>query len=267
VIPAMGVKYLRRWAPPLVLIALLVGFWQIFVVARNVPSYLFPAPSAIWQAGIDEHELLLTNAVPTAKAAILGFGLAIVAGILLAVALHRSRVVKHALYPILVTTQTVPLITLAPILVVMLGYGILPELIIVCLICFFPIIVNTVDGLASVDVDLLNLMRTMGAGRWRIFRDVEWPSALPYIFSGARVAVTYSVVGAIFGEWAGSYEGLGYVMTQKEGQFDTPALFAAMALLSMLGIGLFVIVIAAERLFIPWHHGERGPQPTRRRFT
>jgi putative hydroxymethylpyrimidine transport system permease protein len=155
-----------------------------------------------------------------------------------------------------VTTQTVPLIALAPLLVVLLGFSILPKLILVSLICFFPITVNTVDGLASVDPDMVKLMRSLGAGRWDMFRLVEWPSALPRLFSGAKVAATYSVIGALVGEWAGSYEGLGHVIIQAEGELDTELLFAAFGLLTIMGIGLFTLVACAERLLLPWYRSE-----------
>ena len=216
-----------------------------------------PGPVDIWRAGMDEHELLLTNAVPTLEIAVYGFGLAVLIGLGAAIAIRFSSVLEAAVYPIVIVSQTVPVVALAPVLVVLLGFTILPKLIIVALICFFPIAVNAVDGFHSVDPDLVKLMRSLGAGRWRIFRTVEWPSALPFIFSGAKVAVTFSVVGALFGEWAGSSEGLGYLMTQKESQFDTGALFAAIALLSLIGIGLFAAVSVAERRLLPWYHGDR----------
>lgn len=248
---------LARAAPPLLLLAGVLALWQAIIVARQVPAYLLPGPVDIWRAALDEHDLLLTNAVPTLEIAVLGFLLAVVTGLAAAIAIHFSPAVEAGLYPIVIVSQTVPVVALAPVLIVLLGFTIVPKLIIVALICFFPLTVNAVDGFRSVDPDLVKLMRSFGAGRGTIFRLVEWPSALPFIFSGARVAVTFSVVGALFGEWAGSSEGLGYLMTQKESQFDTGALFAAIALLSLIGIALFALVSAAERLLLPWYHGGR----------
>jgi ABC-type nitrate/sulfonate/bicarbonate transport system permease component len=158
-----------------------------------------------------------------------------------------------ALYPIVIASQTVPVIALAPVLVLLLGYTALPKLIITALICFFPITVNAVDGFKSVDPDLLRLMRTLGANRWRLFRDVEWPSALPAVFSGAKVAITFSVIGAIFGERVGSSEGLSYLMIQQQAQFQTAAMFATIAVLFLMGLCLFGLVALAERLLLPWH--------------
>jgi ABC-type nitrate/sulfonate/bicarbonate transport system permease component len=249
-----SLRAILRWAPSLSVVAGGLVLWQVVTVVRQVPSYLLPGPVDIWRAGLDEHELLLTNAVPTLEIAVFGFGIAVVVGIAVAIAIRFSTVLEAAVYPIVIVSQTVPVVALAPVLVVLLGFTILPKLIIVALICLFPITVNAVDGFRSVDPDLVKLMRSLGAGRWRIFRTVEWPSALPFIFSGAKVAVTFSVVGALFGEWAGSSEGLGYLMTQKESQFDTGALFAAIALLSLIGIGLFAVVSIAERRLLPWYY-------------
>jgi ABC-type nitrate/sulfonate/bicarbonate transport system permease component len=248
---------LVRRLPSLLIVVGALVLWQGITVIRRIPNYLLPGPIEIWRAGMDERDLLLTNTVPTLEIAVCGFGLAILIGLVCAIAIRFSAVLEAAVYPIVIVSQTVPVVALAPVLVVLLGFTILPKLIIVGLICFFPIVVNAVDGFHSVDPDLVKLMRSLGAGRWRTFRTVEWPSALPFIFSGAKVAVTFSVVGALFGEWAGSSEGLGYLMTQKESQFDTGALFAAIALLSLIGIGLFAVVSMAERRLLPWYYRDR----------
>lgn len=245
-----------RSVPSLLVLTGALALWQVLTVVRQVPTYLLPGPVDIWRAGVDEHDLLLANAVPTLEIAVFGFALAAVLALVVAIAIRFSPLLEAGVYPIVIVSQTVPVVALAPVLVVLLGFTILPKLIIVALICFFPITVNAVDGFHSVDPDLTKLMRSLGAGRWRTFRAIEWPSALPFIFSGAKVAVTFSVVGALFGEWAGSSEGLGYLMTQKQSQFDTGALFAAIALLSLIGIGLFALVSVAERLLLPWYHGD-----------
>jgi ABC-type nitrate/sulfonate/bicarbonate transport system permease component len=142
-------------------------------------------------------------------------------------------------------------------LLIWVGYGLGPKIIVVALICFFPIVVNTVDGLKSADPDVVNLMRTLGARRWQIFLKVQVPSALPFFFSGTKVAVAISVIGAVVGEWGGSSEGLGYLMIRSKPQFLTERVFAAMAVLSAMGIGLFLLVATIEKLAIPWWHTER----------
>ena len=246
-----------RYLPALSLLTLAIVAWQVFAVLWQVPDYLLPAPDAIWRATLDERDLLITNTVPTLEIAVFGFFLAFGLALILAIGIHLSRLVELTLYPLLIASQSVPLIALAPILVILLGYTILPKLVMVCLICFFPMVVNAADGFKSVDPDLRNLLRTLGATRLRLFRDVELPSALPYIFSGAKVAAAYAVVGAIVGEWVGSSEGLGYLMIQKQAQFDTAVVFSAMAILTVMGIGLFVAVSVAERLLMPWYQDEK----------
>lgn len=246
-----------RTLPPIVLIVAALVLWQIYTVAFNVPDYLLPGPVSIWRSAVDQHDLLIQNTWPTVEVAVAGFLIALILGLGLAIAIRYSRLLELALYPIVIASQAVPTVALASILVVLLGFTILPKLIVVCLICFFPITVNAVDGFKSVDPDLVNLMRTFGAGRWRLFRDVEWPSALPSIFSGAKVAVTFSVVGAIFGELVGSTEGLGYLLTQERAQFQTGVMFAAMGILTLLGITLFATVSLLEKLLLPWYHDER----------
>ncbi|MGH2443158.1 MAG: ABC transporter permease [Chloroflexota bacterium] len=256
---------IRRYLPSISLLLAALVAWQVFTAVRQVPDYLLPGPLSIWHTAMREHDLLLQNSLPTLKIALLGYLLALVLGLALAVSIRYSRWIELAVYPIVIGTQTVPLIALAPILVVALGFSILPKLIIVCLVCFFPITVNAVDGFKGVDPDLINLMRSLGARRWMLFRNVEWPAALPAIFTGAKVAVTFAVIGAIWGEWVGSSEGLGWVMIQKEGQLDTGALFAAMAILTIMGIALFASVSIAERLLLPWYHADRALRTSERK--
>jgi putative hydroxymethylpyrimidine transport system permease protein len=251
-------RSLLRYLPPVVVIAAGIAGWQLFTVDQRVPDFLLPSPARIWEALINDRDLLLSNSLPTFETAVLGFLLALCLGVAVAIGVYYSRFLELAVYPIIIASQTVPVIALAPILLVIFGYSILPKLIIVCLICFFPMVVNTVDGLKSVDPDLINLMRTLGAGKWRLFRDVVWPTALPYLFSGAKVAVTYSVVGALFGELAGSSDGLEHFMTQMAAQFETAASFASMAVLTVMGIGLFAMVALLERLLLPWQHGAQA---------
>jgi NitT/TauT family transport system permease protein/putative hydroxymethylpyrimidine transport system permease protein len=176
----------------------------------------------------------------------------VVAGVGFAVALHLSEALRRAFYPLIVASQTVPIIVIAPILVVWFGFGIAPKLAIIALICFFPITVNTLDGLRSVDPELLKLMRSLGAGRWQSLRRAEAPAALPYFFSGAKIAVAVAVIGAVFGEWAGSSAGLGHLMLQASSQLLTARVFAAVAVLSAFAIVLFALLAATERRVAWW---------------
>jgi len=193
----------------------------------------------------------------TLREVVLGFLLAVAVAVVIAVVLHFSAALRRALLPILVLSQTVPTVLLAPILVILLGYGIQPKLVVVAVVCFFPVVVNTVDGLRSADQELVRMMRTLHGGRLAIFRRVELPGALPAIFSGARVAATYAAVGAVFGEWAGSSAGLGFVILQAQPALETARIFAAVLVLSALALALYALVTFAERLLVPWQQEAR----------
>ncbi len=247
------IRRTSRYALPALLLVLAGLLWQHVVDTGTIPDFVLPSPAEIWHAAVVDRDLLLSNAVPTLLVAVGGLALALGIGVSLAVAIAYSPPLRAAVYPLVVGSQTVPVLALAPVLALILGYSILPKLVIVCLVCFFPITVNTVDGLRSVDEEMVSLLRTMGAGPIALFREVSLPAALPYLFSGARVAATFSVIGALFGEWAGSYSGLGYLMQQQQAQFDAAGLFAAIAALTLLGIALFGVVTLLERILIPWH--------------
>jgi putative hydroxymethylpyrimidine transport system permease protein len=243
---------MRRIAPPLLLLAAAIGLWELVVRAANVPDYLFPAPSAVASSLGSDAALLGHATTVTAREVVLGYALAVAVAVVIAVVVHFSAAVRRALLPILVLSQTVPTVVLAPILAILLGYGIAPKLVVVAIVCFFPIVVNAVDGLRATDPELVRMMRTLHGSRLAIFRRVEVPSALPAVFSGARVAATYAAVGAVFGEWAGSSSGLGFVMLQAQPALATARIFAAIVILSALALALYGAVSLAERLLVPW---------------
>ncbi|HEY8647693.1 MAG TPA: ABC transporter permease [Gaiellaceae bacterium] len=238
---------------PLALLAAAVATWEVVVRLGHVADFLFPAPSAVVSAFVTDSRLLARATAVTAQEVVLGYLIAVAAALLIAVALHFSSALRQALLPILVVSQTVPTVLLAPILAVLLGYGMASKLVVVAIVCFFPIVVNAVDGLRSTDAELVRMMRTLHASRAAIFRRVEWPAALPAIFSGGRIAATYAAVGAVFGEWSGSSAGLGFVMLQAEPALETARIFAAVVILSLLALALYALVSLAERLLIPWH--------------
>jgi NitT/TauT family transport system permease protein/putative hydroxymethylpyrimidine transport system permease protein len=242
----------------LILLAILVGLWELYADASGIDSLLLPAPHEVAQALWRDRGLLWDNLAPTAEEVLLGIAVSVVAGLACAIAIHFSRTIRSAVYPLLVASQTVPIVVVAPILVVWLGFGIGPKLAIIALICFFPITVNTLDGLRSVDPDLMKMMRTLDASRWQTFRRVEAPTALPYFFSGAKIAVAVAVIGAVFGEWAGSSSGLGHLIQQASAQLQTARTFAAVVVLSALAILLFGLLAAIERRVAWW-----GPDSTR----
>jgi ABC-type nitrate/sulfonate/bicarbonate transport system permease component len=240
-------------AVPAALVAILVLVaWESLVRLFGVPAFLLPGPSAIAGAFWESCDLLLRHAWPTAGEAVLGFLVAVIAGAFSGLLINRSTLAERSLYPWLVVSQTLPTVAIAPILVTWLGYGQLPKVLVVTLFCFFPITVATVDGLRATDPDLVRLMRSFGATRWRIFFMVEAPGALPFLFGGVRLAVTYCVIGAVVGEWVGSSGGLGFLMIQDKAQFEIPRLFAEISLLSVMGVSLFLLVALLQRLAAPW---------------
>ena len=249
---------LGRWCPPLALLAGAIGLWELVVRAAHVPDYLFPAPTSVVISLHGDGGLLASATLVTLQEIALGYLFAMAVALTIAVVLHFSEALRRAVLPLLVLSQTVPTVLLAPILAILLGYGIEPKLVVVAVVCFFPIVVNAADGLRSTDPELVRMMRTLHGGRLAIFRRVELPGALPAIFSGARIAATYAAVGAVFGEWAGSSSGLGFVILQAQPALDTARIFAAVLILSALALCLYALVKIVERLLVPWqpeaHH-------------
>jgi putative hydroxymethylpyrimidine transport system permease protein len=242
----------RSYAGAVVLIVALLVAWEIAVRAAHVPEYLLLSPTEILGDLKTDWVILWPAMLVTLKEVLIGFVIATVAGIGLAVVLHLYTPLRQALYPILIGSQTIPIVVLAPILVILLGYGILPKLVIVALICFFPIVVNGLDGLRAVDEDFIRMMYTLDASRWGIFRRVEFPGALPSFFSGMRIAATFASIGAVFGEWSGSNAGLGYVMLEATPNLLTSRIFAAILMLTVISLVLFGLVSLVERLAVPW---------------
>ena len=248
----------RRWLPSAAIALGILAAWEVAVRALDVQTWLLPAPSDVAASLYADAPLLWRHTLATMLEIAVGFGLALACGVALAVAIGLSRTLERAVYPFVIASQTVPIIVIAPMLLIWVGYGLAPKVIVVALISFFPIVVNMVDGLKSVDRDMVNLMRTMGANRRQIFAKALVPSSLPYLFSGVRVAVAVSVIGAVIGEWVGSSEGLGYLMLRSKPQFLTERVFAAIAILSAIGVGLFALAGIIERLAIPWWRATRG---------
>jgi putative hydroxymethylpyrimidine transport system permease protein len=249
---------LARVAAPLALVAALLGIWEVLaqtgVLADGLglDSFLVPAPSEIATSLWEDRSLLADNAWVTIREVFAGFAAALVVGVGLAAALHLSPLLRRALYPLIVASQTVPIVVVAPIFVVWFGFGIGPKVAVIALICFFPIVVNALDGLATTEADQRKLMRSLGAGRLRTFRELEAPTALPFLLSGAKIAVAVAVIGAVFGEWAGSDSGLGHLMLLDNGQLEVARLFASVVVLSAIAIALFGLLSLAERKIAWW---------------
>jgi putative hydroxymethylpyrimidine transport system permease protein len=253
---------MKRVLPPLAIVLGLLAIWEIaarwdlLADALKIEPFLVPAPSDVAEALWEDRSLLIENGWVTLQEVLLGFACALTAGVAFALALHLSDTLRRAFYPLLVASQTIPIIVIAPILVVWLGFGIGPKLVIIALICFFPITVNTLDGLRSVDPELPKLMRTLGGSRRQILWRVEAPASLPYLFSGAKIAAAVAVIGAVFGELAGSSSGLGHLMTEASAQLLTARMFAAVVVLSAIAIALFGLLSLLERRFAWWGRTE-----------
>ena len=245
-------------ARPILLIAALLVLWELTVRAFHIPPYLIPAPRAVVVQLFEQWSTLWRQSLVTTYATVGGFALSIAFGVPMAVAIAYSRLIESMLYPILVFSQSVPKIAIAPLFVVWFGFGIIPKVIAAFLLGFFPVVVSTVMGLKSVEPEMVDLAQSMKASRLQIFLKIRFPHALPSIFSGLKVSVTLAVVGAVVGEFVGSNSGIGYVLQIANGNFDLPLMFAALFLLSMIGVLLFVAVDLVERLAIPWHTSRRA---------
>ena len=249
---------MKIWLLPILLLAALIGAWQLaatsgaIATALHLEPFLVPSPTQIATSLWENRSLLAENAWVTLREVLLGFGCALLAGLAFAVALHLFETLRRAFYPLIVASQAIPIPAIAPILIVWFGFGIEPKLVIVALICFFPIAVNALDGLRSIDPEATKLMRTLDASRWQIFRRLEAPTALPYVFSGAKIAVAVALIGAVFAEDAGANSGLGFLIQQDINQLETARVFASVTLLAAIAVTLFGLLAFAERRVLTW---------------
>ena len=238
--------------PPLVVGVVLVGLWQGYVAVSGVHEGILPSPLEVGRALVRDRSLLASAAGTTLSEVLLGYAIALVVGVGLAAAVSSSRLAERAIYPWLVGSQMIPIPVLAPVVVLWTGFDIRPKLIIVALVTFFPIAVNTIDGLRATDPELVGLLRTLGAGRWAVLRIARVPNALPYVFSGLRVAAAFAVIGAVFAEWVGSTSGLGVLVLDYGNQTATADVFAVVVVLAVIGIAMFAAVGVVERVVVPW---------------
>jgi len=250
-------RWTREFFPPLILILFAIFAWYVVALRSGLSEFILPSPHRVLQAGWETRDLLGPAIATTMLETLLGLVISIILGVSIATSMDLSAFLRRALYPILVASQTVQILAIAPLLIIWFGFGLLPKVIIVVLICFFPLAVSTADGLASADPDLVSLLMAMGAKRGQIWRMVRLPSALPSFFSGLRVAVTYSVVGATIGEWVGGSAGLGLYMLRSKNALATDQVFVAIVITSAISIGLFTLVYVIERLALPWYYSSQ----------
>jgi NitT/TauT family transport system permease protein len=248
----MSPRQLQRVVYPLAGLFAILVLWQGYTQFFGISRIVLPSPMDILWASIARYDLLLHETWPTLLESVFGFVLAVVIGVPLAVGVANSRTLNLTLYPILIATQSVPKVAIAPIILVWFGLGMESKLAIAFLVGFFPIVVDTATGLRATPAGLLELAASLRASPFQVFAKVQFPAALPFIFSGAKVAVTLAVIGAVIGEFVGSVGGLGNLLLTANSQLDGPLAWAALIWLSVLGILLFAAVVAVERLMIPW---------------
>lgn len=249
---------LRGHWPPIVAALLLLATWHAVAVSGLLPATVLPTPGRIVEQVWLQREPLLRHALPTLTATALGFALSVTSAVLIATALDFSPLLRRAVLPLLVVSQTLPMIALAPLVVLWFGFYLLPKVLLVAFLTFFPMTISLLQGFASADPDMQALLRSMGAGRWGVFRHVRAPSAAPYFFSGLRVSITYAVVGAIFAEYAGAVAGLGVYMQSAKNVFRTDLVLAAVLVSSVVTLLLYALVVALEHVALPWLRVERG---------
>ncbi len=238
----------------LVALAVLLGTWELYCAAADVDELVLPAPHDVARSLVEDRAVLAEDLLVTATEVVLGVALALALGAVLAVALHALPVLRRATYPLLVVSQAIPVPVVAPVLVFWLGFSLLPKLVIIALVCFFPAVVTTLDALERVDPEQRKLLRTLGAGRLQVFRFAEAPAALPAALSGAKVAVAVASIAAVLAETAGAEDGLGLLITTSTYGQDTARSYAAVALLMALALTLFALLSTLERKVAPWAH-------------
>lgn len=253
----MTMLSLKQYLPPFLLLLFFFFCWEAGVRLLAIPHYILPAPSQIMQTLIETRALLLAHVLVTAQEIAVGFALAFGVGVGLAFLIVHFPLLEKTFYPLIIASQTIPVFAIAPLLIVWFGYGLLPKVIMTALITFFPIVVNSVDGLRAADPDFLNLLRTLKATSWQLLWKVRIPAALPFLFSGTKIGIAVSVIGAVIGEWVGADMGLGYLMLRANAQLRTDLVFASIFILSLLGISLFALVALLERIALPWQYVQK----------
>lgn len=248
---------LGKYWPPLAFGLAMVVLWWLATALEWVPEYLVPSPARTWQAFAAAPAYFAEHTWITLLETLLGFAVAVVIGELVAVIMVYSKPVEQTLYPVVLFAQVIPKIAIAPLFVVWLGFGMTPKVVVAVLMAFFPVVISGLAGLRSVDPEMLELASTMGANKAKVFFKIRFPSSLPQLFSGLKVAATLAVTGAVVGEFVGANSGLGYVILQANGNIDTATLFVALIIMSAMGVALFALIAVLEKIFVGWHSSFR----------
>ena len=243
---------LKRVLLPALTIAVLLVLWQIVVVLNIVPNYLVPSPYQVFLALMRDAALLASHTLVTLEESLLGLAIGVVIGFVIAVLMDRFEGLYHAFSPLITVSQTIPVVAIAPLLVLWMGYGILPKIMLILLTSFFPITIGLLDGFRSVDKDMLNLLKTMGASSFQNFIHLKLPSSLGYFFAGLRISVSYSIIGAVVAEWLGGYDGLGVYMTRVRKSYSFDKMFAVIFLISAISLLLMYLVKKIQKWCMVW---------------
>ena len=254
----MSSSRVGRWGPPVALVGAILLIWEGYVRLAGLDPITLPAPSRVLSALWDFRVTAVGHLVPTLVEATVGCALSVTLAIAAAIALDRWDVVRRAVEPLLVTSQTIPIVAIAPLFVIWFGFGLLPKVLIVVLVTFFPVTIALLDGFGRVEPEAMALMRSIGATSSQTFRMLRWPSALPALFTGLRISVVYAVIGAIFGEYVGATEGLGIWMKLSQNSFRTDLVFAAILLTAIVSVALYLGVGVLERVVVPWSPAARA---------
>ena len=243
----------RRLLPPLVIVAALLVTWQVAVTVLDVRPQVLPSPLRVVEQGWTFRDALWANTVPTLQVTAVGFAVSLAVGWVLAIVVDFSPWLRRALVPLLVASQTLPIVAIAPLLIIWFGFGLLPKVVVIALVTFFPIAVGLIEGFAATDREASNLLRSMGGDRWQEFRYVRLPGAMPSFFTALRIGITYAVTGAIFAEYVGARSGLGIFMNQQKNSFRTDLVLAAVVVTAVISVALFGLTFLVQRLLVPWY--------------
>ena len=246
-------SWIHRFLLPATALLGLLGLWELWVRVLGTPEYILPTPSAIFGRIVGDWALLLKEAGVTLYEVLVGFAVGAAAGLGLAIVMIHSRTLERAIMPVAVFLQTTPKLAVAPLFLIWFGYGILPKIVVVVLMTLFPVLISAMSGLRSADARLLELMTTLNASKSQVLWKIRFPGAMPHLFAGLKVAITFSVIGAIVGEWVGASAGLGHLILSANSQLDTELAFAAIFVLSLMGTALFLVVQQLEKRVLVWH--------------
>lgn len=250
-------RSLRQIGRGVAAVAAVLIIWEAIVRVFHIPEYVLPAPSHIVGRMDAEWKLLLQYMYVTLEETVLGFALAVISGVMAAILVTTSERIKDFVMPLIVVTQLIPKVAIAPLILIWFGYGVPSKIIMAFLIAFFPIVIDMIAGLTMVEKELVELLRSLGASRWKIFVKAQVPNSLPFLFNGMRISITLAIIGAVVGEFVGGSEGLGYLIVVATSQLKTGLVFASLVVLTIMGFVLFALVGMAERFLIPWSSSER----------